>query len=128
MDHFEDFEALLGNANVGIHCVSRDGYIIYANAQELETLGYEKDEYVGHHVSEFEVEPGSLDRLMRLLNENACLENYPYKVKGKRGVKHIVFNTSIYSKDGEFIHTRCFGNEVDPDIFDVFTRVACTEE
>lgn len=123
MAQFEDFEALVGNANVGIHCVDNNGYIIYANAQELETLGYQRDEYIGHHVSEFEVDEGSLQQLMFFLNSMATLENYPYKVKGKNGIKHIIFNSSIYEKDGEFVHTRCFSNEVDPTIFEVYQRL-----
>jgi len=123
MSHFEDFEALVGNANVGIHCVDKDGYIIYANDQELETLGYARDEYVGHHVSEFEAEEGSLCSLMDVLNSKSVIENYPYKVKGKQGVKLIVFNSSIFERSGEFVHTRCFGSEVDPAVFSVYERL-----
>jgi PAS domain S-box-containing protein len=123
MSQFEDFEAMVGNANIGVHCVNKDGYVIYANAQELETLGYERDEYIGHHVSEFEVVPGSLDELLKVLNSASVIENYPYQVKGKTGVKNIVFNSSIFRKDGEFIHTRCFGNEVEPAVFEVFKQL-----
>jgi PAS domain S-box-containing protein len=122
-DNFEDFEAFVGNANMGVHCVNKDGYVIYANQQELETLGYTKEEYVGHHVSEFQVDEGELEVLMQMLSAGTPIKNYPYRVKGKHGIKHILFNSSVYSKDDEFVHTRCFGSEVDAEIFEVFARL-----
>lgn len=119
-DYFEDFEAFLGNANMGIHCVDKNGYIIYANQQELETLGYSKEEYIGHHVSEFQVDEGELEVLMGIMRSRSTLKNYPYRVKGKKAIKHILYNSSVYFKNDNFIHTRCFSTEVDSIIFQVF--------
>ncbi|GAA3928743.1 PAS domain-containing protein [Litoribacillus peritrichatus] len=124
MSGFEDFEALIGNANVGIHCVDKDGYVIYANQWELETLGYQRDEYVGHHVSEFEVEKGELAKLMKVLAERQEIENYPYRVQGKNCVRNIIFNSTVYKKNGSFQHTRCFGLNVEEEVFAVYKKMA----
>ena len=43
----------LENAAEGLHRVGRDGTILWANAAELEMLGYAEDEYVGHGIAEF---------------------------------------------------------------------------
>ncbi len=127
MAEFEDFEALVGNANVGIHCVDKDGFIIYANQRELENLGYTRDEYIGHHVSEFEVDKGELQKLLDVLGDCQSVQNYAYRVKGKDGIKNIVFNSSVYQKEGDFIHTRCFGLCVEPEVFKVFKKLSLSQ-
>ena len=52
----EDSNNFLNNGSVGIHAVSADGIIVYANQCELETLGYTMEEYVGHHTDEFQID------------------------------------------------------------------------
>ncbi|MCJ8296302.1 MAG: PAS domain-containing protein [Colwellia sp.] len=42
------------NSNIGIHTVSPEGIIDFANQHELNILGYAEEEYVGNHVSEFQ--------------------------------------------------------------------------
>ena len=49
------------NANIGIHTVSPEGIIKYANEHELKVLGYTEEEYVGHHVSEFQFDKSCLE-------------------------------------------------------------------
>ena len=44
------------NLPVSLHLVSSTGEILDANAAELEMLGYQRDEYVGHSISEFHVD------------------------------------------------------------------------
>src|SRR4030095_9967373 len=41
------------NVRLGMHWVGPDGKIIWANSFELSLLGYNKEEYQGHHISEF---------------------------------------------------------------------------
>ena len=52
----ENPEDFLYNSSIGVHAVSPEGIIVYANKCELEVLGYSKSEYIGHHVSEFQID------------------------------------------------------------------------
>lgn len=116
----EDAKDFLYNSSIGIHAVSPEGLVVYANQCELETLGYEKGEYVGHHVSEFQLDKECLDEMMLRLANFETLKNYPAKVRTKLGVKYIIYNSSVYEENGEFVHTRCFGAEVEKVIYDVY--------
>jgi len=113
-------EEFLNNSSIGIHAVSPEGIIIYANMHELESLGYTKSQYVGHHVSEFQMDKNYLADMMKRLDGFEKLKNYPAKVQGKHGIKYIIYNSSVYEENGEFKHTRCYGIEVDEVLFDVF--------
>ncbi|WP_435893710.1 PAS domain-containing protein [Oceaniferula spumae] len=116
----------LKSSSIGIHAVSKDGTIIYANDHELKMLGYQPDEYVGHHVSEFQIESPSLEDMMTKLNKFEVLENYPAVVQAKNGLKYILYNTSVYHANGEFIHTRCYGTEIDASVYEFFKKAAST--
>lgn len=116
----ESPQDFINNSSIGIHAVSPEGIVVYANPFELEVLGYNKDEYIGHHVSEFQIDKDCLSDMMERLGRYELLKNYPAKVQGKNGIKYIIYNSSVYEKDGEFIHTRCYGTEVEEIIYDVY--------
>lgn len=110
----------INNSSIGIHAVSAEGIIIYANNCELEVLGYTKEQYVGHHVSEFQMDAACLTDMMTRLGKFEKLNNYPAKVQGKHGIKYIIYNSSVFEENGEFKHTRCFGTEVEEMVYDVY--------
>lgn len=105
------------NSNIGIHTVSPDGIIKYANEHELKVLGYTEDEYVGHHVSEFQFDKSCLEQMMMKLAKFEPFTNFPAMVYGKHKIKYILYNSSVYGQNGEFIHTRCFGNEISESVY-----------
>ncbi len=105
------------NSNIGIHTVSPEGIINYANQHELNILGYTEEEYVGHHVSEFQFDKSCLDLMMNKLAKLEAFTNFPAMVYGKKKIKYILYNSSVYEADGEFIHTRCFGNEISENVY-----------
>jgi len=113
----EDF---INNSSIGIHAVSPDGVIVYANQCELEVLGYDEGEYVGHHVSEFQIDKPCLDDMLNRLGRFECLKNYPAQVQARSGIKYIIYNSSVYENDGKFVHTRCYGSEVEEIIYRVY--------
>jgi len=115
----EDF---IYNSSIGIHVVTAEGIILYANECELEVLGYEKSEYVGHHVSEFQIDKDRLSDMVLRLSRFDKLKNYPARVQGKNEIKYIIYNSSVYEQNGEFKHTRCYGTEVEESIYDVFFK------
>lgn len=112
----------IDNSSIGIHAVSSDGIILYANMCELDVLGYKHSEYVGRHVEEFQLDADCLADMMEKLSKFETLKNYPARVKGKHEIKYIIYNSSVYEVDGEFKHTRCYGTEVDKAIYEVFVK------
>jgi PAS domain S-box-containing protein len=118
----ENPEEFINNSSIGIHAVSPEGIIVYANECELEVLGYTREEYVGHHVSEFQIDKNCLSDMMERLGRFEKLQNYPAKVQGKDELKFIIYNSSVYEEEGVFKHTRCYGTEVMEPIYDVFLK------
>ena len=117
-------EKFLMMSSVGIHSVSSDGIILYANQCELEVLGYTKEEYVGHHTSEFQMDKNCFDDMMKRLSKFENLKNYPARVQGKNSIKYILYNTSVFHEGGRFIHTRCYGVDVDERAYEVFKEIS----
>ena len=60
--------------------------------------------------------------MMARLKRFEMLKNYPAKVQGKSEIKYIIYNSSVYEENNEFLHTRCYGTEVDKVIYDVFVK------
>ncbi|MFB0980264.1 MAG: PAS domain-containing protein [Alteromonadaceae bacterium] len=118
----ENPEDFIYNSSIGVHAVSPEGIIIYANECELDVLGYKKSEYVGHHVSEFQIDSNCLADMMERLSRFDELKNYPARVQGTDDIKYIIYNSSVYKENGEFKHTRCFGTEVEKFIYDAFMK------
>jgi len=118
----EEIAAVLHNAPVGVHFVNAQGVIIYANPHELEVLGYQHDDYVGHNTAEFQVDMAILGDMLVRLQHHEILTNYPAKVRAKIGIKYFLFNSSVYFKDGKFIHTRCFTANISKCVFDSFVK------
>ena len=119
----EDPHEFLLNSNIGIHTVSAEGIITYANQCELDTLGYSEEEYVGHHVSEFQIDKDDLKKMIDKLNDFKTLSNYPSKVQGKYEMIYISYTSSVYKKNDKFIHTRCFGSKIDETVYNVFRKI-----
>jgi len=118
----ESHESFVFNSSIGIHAVSAEGIILYANLFELEMLGYTEDEYVGHHVCEFQLDKLCLDDMMTRLGRFENLNNYPARVRAKQGIKYMLYNSSVYEVDGTFMHTRCYASEIERAIYDIFVQ------
>ena len=118
----ENSSNFINNSSIGIHAVSADGIIEYANQCELDTLGYKSHEYVGQHVSNFQLDGTTLEDMMARLGKFETLQNYPAKVQGKEGIKYILYNSNVYIENNKFVHTRCFGSEVDEGVYNIFYK------
>ena len=124
----ENHTEFIDNSSIGIHAVSSDGIILYANMCELDVLGYTHSEYVGRHVEEFQLDADCLaDMMERLSKFEKFKKTIQHGLKAKHEVKYIIYNSSVYEVDGEFKHTRCYGTEVEKAIYDVFLKhFACS--
>ena len=90
------------------------GIILRANQWELDTLGYERHEYVGRHIAEFHVDAEVIADVLERLGRNETLHEYPARLRAKDGsIRHVVINSNVRrGEHGEFVHTRCFTRDV----------------
>ncbi|MEA2599598.1 MAG: hypothetical protein QOF89_590 [Acidobacteriota bacterium] len=103
----------LENAVEGLHQVGADGTILWANRAELDMMGYDPDEYIGHHIAEFYVDREVIDDILGKLQRGEALYAHPARLRCRDGsVKHVEIHSNALVEDGEFIHTRCFTRDV----------------
>ncbi len=109
----EDIEDFFDNAALSLHWVGPDGTILRANRYELEFLGYLRDDYEGHHISEFHVDPEVIDDILTRLTNGETILDYEARMRARDGaIKYVLINSNVRSNDGRFIHTRCFTRDV----------------
>src|SRR5262249_13198479 len=48
---------LFDEAPIALRCLDREGVILRANQADLDLLGYASEDYVGHNIAEFHVDP-----------------------------------------------------------------------
>jgi PAS domain S-box-containing protein len=96
-------------ASIGLHWVNANGIIIWANQAELNMLGYEREEYIGRHISEFHADQQTIDDILRRLADKEIINRCEAVLKHKDGsTRQVSINSSVLWEDSMFIHTRCF--------------------
>jgi two-component system, cell cycle sensor histidine kinase and response regulator CckA len=106
------------NATIGMHWVAADGRILWANQAELALLGYSREEYIGHSITEFHAESGVIDDILRRLTQNEVLHSYPAQLRAKDGsIRAVLIDSNVLWEDGAFIHTRCFTRDVTTQVY-----------
>src|ERR1051325_1766944 len=81
----QELSDFIGNASVGIHAEAADGTILWANQAELDLLGYTREEYIGHHISEFHADQAAIGNILRRLHAKETLINHEAKLRRKDG-------------------------------------------
>jgi len=113
------FAEMLDEAPIGIHCVDAKGNIQWANRTQLNMLGYEPDEYIGHPVAKFHVNTAVLDSMMQQLQRGQSIESREVRLWHKDGSMRIgAVSSNAVWEDGKFIHTRCFTRDITGTIED----------
>lgn len=98
---------------LSLHWVGKDGTILRANDAELKMLGYSAQEYIGRNIVDFHVDNKVIRSILKCLARGEILHEYPAQLRCKDGsVRDVVINSSVYWKNGEFVHTRCFTRDV----------------
>ena len=101
------------NASVGLHRVSSDGTILWANQTELDLLGYRSEEYIGHSIAEFHVDAALIEDMITRLSRGERVIDCETRMRCKDGsIRHVLVNSSAFFEDGKFIHTRCFTRDI----------------
>jgi PAS domain S-box-containing protein len=109
----EELRDFVESARIGLHWVGPDGTILWANKAELEMLGYSASEYFGRSITEFHADAPVIEDILRRLTCDETLCDYPARLIRKDGtIREVIIDSSVYRRDGEFIHTRCFTRDV----------------
>lgn len=109
----QELSDFMENAVEGLHQVGTDKKILWANKAELEMLGYEPDEYIGHLISEFHVDGDVIEEIWDKLRLGETLYDHPARLRCKDGsIKHVELHSNALIEDGKIIYTRCFTRDV----------------
>ena len=101
------------NATVGLHWVGPNGTILWANEADFNLLGYTREEYVGRNIAEFHADPPVIADILRRLTGNEELHSYEARLRCMDGsIRHVLISSSVFSRDGKFVHTRCFTRDI----------------
>ena len=97
------------NAAEGLHRIAGDGTIVWANSAELDLLGYDYDEYVGHPISEFYVERPVADAIFQKLAAGETIRDELVRLRCRDGsVKHVLLHANSLFDQGKLLYTRGF--------------------
>ena len=108
-----ELKACLDHAAEGLHFVGPDGTILWANQTELDLLGYSREEYIGHNITEFHVDAPVIEDILARLTRGETLLNYEARLRRKDGsVRFVQINSNVLWRDDEFLHTRCFTRDI----------------
>lgn len=97
------------NATIGLHWVGPNGHVIWANQTELDLLGYTREEYIGHSITEFHADPLVIEKILTRLLGGETLRDHEARLRCKDGsVRHVVINSNALFEDGKLVYIRCF--------------------
>ena len=110
----EDLEEFLQNAPVALHLLAVDGTVLRVNRFELEMLGYERDEFEGHNITEFHVDEGVAEDILRRLALGETLRDQPARLRARDGsIHHVLVNGNARrDPEGNVRHARCVVRDV----------------
>jgi PAS domain S-box-containing protein len=101
------------NAIVCLHWVASDGTIIWANQAELDLLGYTREEYIGHSITDFHADPDTIADILQRLLGNQLVQDYEADLRCKDGsIRHVLIDSNSSWSNDEFVRTRCFTRDI----------------
>jgi PAS domain S-box-containing protein len=109
----QDLSDFVENAIFGLHWVAADGTIIWANQAELDLLGYTREEYIGHSITEFHADQEIITDILQRLLSDRVVQDYEADLRCKDGsIRRVLIDSNSSWRDGEFIRTRCFTRDI----------------
>src|SRR6267142_1417298 len=101
------------NAAVAMQWIDPEGIILWANHAQWEMLGYEKEETVGHNISEFHVDQAAIQSIIQRLAHQETLRDHEARLRCKDGsIRDVLISTNAFLRNGKFVHTRCFPRDI----------------
>lgn len=112
-DKDAEFRNAIENGATPMHWVDQAGHIIWANQAELDFLGYAREDYVGHPVTEFHTDPAAITDVLQRLTRNEIVPSYEAHLHHKDGsLRHVMMNSGIYYQNGQLPHIRFFSQDI----------------
>ena len=109
----KELQDYVDHGAIGLHWVDENGIILWANRAEMDLLGYTREEYIGHHISEFHASKDKINDILNRLTCNETLNNYESELRCKDGsIRTVHISSNVYREQKKFIHTRCFTVDV----------------
>jgi diguanylate cyclase (GGDEF)-like protein/PAS domain S-box-containing protein len=108
-----ELEDFFENAAVGLCWLGPDGAILRANRAELEAVGYARDEYVGHNLREFHVDPAVVDDMLRRLRAGETVRNVEARLRHRDGlIHHVLISANAQLEGGQLVRARCVTRDI----------------
>ena len=109
----EELADFVENATVGLHWVDAAGTILWTNQEELNMLGYAREEYVGRNIVDFHADPDVITNILKRLRSGESVRQYEARLRCRNGeIRHVQISSSVRWEEGRFVHTRCFTRDV----------------
>jgi PAS domain S-box-containing protein len=104
---------LFETSEVGLHRVGADGRIVWANAAEMAMLGYQPEEYIGHHIGEFHADARVGADVLAYLERGQTFHDLEARLRCKNGaIKTVLIDSSVLWVAGRSVHTQCFTRDI----------------
>jgi PAS domain S-box-containing protein len=97
----------------GLLRLGSDGLILWANQAELDMLGYTREEYIGHRITEFHTDATVIEDILARLASGETLHGREARMTRKDGsICHVMIDSNALFENGKFIHARCFTRDI----------------
>ena len=104
---------LFENAPLGLVVADAKGRIVRANQAELDMLGFARDAYVGHPLSEFHLDPDAIAELLARVAKGEEVRGFEARVRRADGTEAwIRLHANGFFEDGRLLQVRCFSRDV----------------
>ncbi len=108
-----ELTAFINTASVAMHWTDDKGRIVWANAAELDMLGYSREEFVGCPIADFFVDKTAALDILRRLKAHETLKNFETQIRCKAGgVKDVLMDANVLWEEGKFIHSSFFLRDI----------------
>jgi PAS domain S-box-containing protein len=109
----QDLTDFVENAIVCLHWVASDGTIVWANQAELDLLGYTREEYIGHSITEFHADQTAIEDILQKLLSDQPVRDYETDLRCKDGsIRHVLIDSNSSWRNDKFVRTRCFTRDI----------------
>uniref|UniRef100_Q01UA9 histidine kinase n=1 Tax=Solibacter usitatus (strain Ellin6076) TaxID=234267 RepID=Q01UA9_SOLUE len=104
----EELTDFIEKVAIPLHWVAEDGTILWANAAELELLGYTREEYIGRNIRDFHVDAAVIEDILQRLSNDDSLSAFEARLRRKDGsIRDVSISSNVLRTGGKFVHTRC---------------------
>jgi PAS domain S-box-containing protein len=112
----EKYRLFFENAPLGYQSLDQDGRLLDVNQTWLDLMGYDKDDVLGHMISDF-LSPVSIEQFPKyfpLFKRTGRIQNLEFELIRADGTVMIVAYDGrvAYSSDGVFLRTHCMFRDI----------------